>query len=62
MTMKDLAVNMEELKKKMKELHTPIPQEMVQWKEGVADMWPQLVGDNKELADALKETRAILGR
>ncbi len=62
MTMKDLAVNMEELKKKMKGLYTPTPQEMAQWKEGVADMWPQLVGDNKELADALKETRALLGR
>jgi hypothetical protein len=35
---------------------------MAQWREGVADMWPELVGSNKELADALKETRAILGR
>ena len=62
MTMKDLAVAMEQLKKVMKGLHTPTPQEMAQWREGVADMWPELVGSNKELADALKETRAILGR
>jgi len=62
MTMRDLAVNMEELKKKMKGLYMPTPEETAQWKEGVADMWPQLVGDNKELADTLEETRAILGR
>jgi C4-dicarboxylate-binding protein DctP len=62
MTMKDLTVAMEQLKKVMKGLHTPTPQEMAQWKEGVSDMWPDLVGNNKELADALKETRAILGR
>jgi len=62
LTMKDLAVAMEQLKKVMKGLHTPTPQEMAQWKEGVSDMWPELVGNNKELADALKETRAILGR
>ena len=62
MTMKDLAVAMEQLKKVMKDLHTPTPQEMAQWKEGVSDMWPELVGTNKELADVLKETRALLGR
>jgi len=62
MTMQDLAVAREQLKKVMKGLHTPTPQEMAQWKEGMTEMWPQLVGDNKELADALKETRAILGR
>ena len=62
MTMKELAVNMEELKKRMKGLYTPTPQEMARWREGVADMWPELVGNNKELADALTETRALLGR
>jgi hypothetical protein len=62
MTMQDLTVAMEQLKKVMKGLYTPTPQEMAQWKEGITEMWPQLVGDNKELADALKETRAILGR
>ena len=62
LTMKDLAVAMEQLKKVMKGLHTPTPQEMAQWKEGVSDMWPELVGTNKELADVLKETRALLGR
>jgi len=44
----------------MKELHTPTPQDMAQWREGVADMWPELVGTNQELADTLKETRASL--
>jgi TRAP-type C4-dicarboxylate transport system substrate-binding protein len=60
LTMKDLAAAMEQLKKVMKELHTPTPQDMAQWREGVADMWPELVGTNQELADTLKETRASL--
>ena len=62
MTMQDLAVAREKLKTLMKGLYTPTPQEMAQWKEGITEMWPQLVGDNKELAQALKDTRAILGR
>ena len=62
MTMEALAVAMEQLKKVMKGLYKPTPQEMAQWKEGIMEMWPQLVGDNKELAQALKDTRAILGR
>ena len=60
--MKDLAVAMEQLKKVMKGLYTPTSQEMTQGKEGAADMWPELVGTNKELGDALKETRTLLGR
>ena len=39
-----------------------VMEEMAQWREGIADMWPELVGNNKELTDALKETRALLGR
>ena len=62
LTMKELATSMAELKTKMKGLYTPNAQEMAQWKEGTEEMWPQLVGNNKELIDALKETRAILGR
>jgi C4-dicarboxylate-binding protein DctP len=61
-TMKALAESMADLKIKMKGLYTPNAQEMAQWKDGVEEMWPQLVGNNKELADALKETRTILGR
>jgi len=62
MTMEALAVAMEQLKKVMKGLYTTTPQEMAQWREGITELWPQLVGDNKELADALKATRAILGK
>ncbi len=62
LTMKELSVAMADLKTKMKGLYTPNAQEAAQWREGVADMWPQLVGNNKELAEALKETRALLGR
>jgi C4-dicarboxylate-binding protein DctP len=62
MTMKDLAIAMADLKTKMKGLHTPNAQEMAQWKQGMEEMWPQLVGNNKELAESLKETRAVLGR
>lgn len=62
LTMKELAVHMGELKKKMKGLYTPNAQELAQWKDGMKEMWPQLVGNNKELGEALKETRAILGR
>jgi TRAP-type C4-dicarboxylate transport system substrate-binding protein len=62
MTMEALVGAMAELKKVMKGLFTPTPQEMAQWREGVTEMWPELVGNNKELADALKETRAILGK
>jgi TRAP-type C4-dicarboxylate transport system substrate-binding protein len=61
-TMEALKVAMADLKTKMKGLHTPNAQELALWKEGVEEMWPELVGSNKELADALKETRAILGR
>lgn len=61
-TMDALKINLADLKTKMKGLYTPNAQELALWKEGVEEMWPQLVGDNKELADALKETRAILGR
>jgi hypothetical protein len=60
--MKELAENMADLKIKMKGLYTPNAQELAQWKAGMEEMWPQLVGNNQELADALKETRAILGR
>jgi TRAP-type transport system periplasmic protein len=62
LTLKDLSAAMTELKAKMKGLYTPTAAESAQWKEGVADMWPQLVGTNKELADALKETRGLLGK
>jgi C4-dicarboxylate-binding protein DctP len=62
LTMKELAVAMAELKTKMKGLYSPNAQELAQWKDGVEEMWPQLIGNNKELADALKETRTILGR
>ena len=61
-TMEALKVAMADLKTKMKGLYTPNAQELALWKEGVEEMWPELVGNNKELADALKETRAILGR
>jgi len=61
-TMEALKVAMADLKTKMKGLYTPNAQELALWKEGVEEMWPELVGSNKELADALKETRAILGR
>ena len=60
--MEALKVAMADLKTKMKGLHTPNAQELALWKEGMEEMWPELVGNNKELADALKETRAILGR
>jgi TRAP-type C4-dicarboxylate transport system substrate-binding protein len=62
LTMKELAENMADLKTKMKGLYTPTAQELAQWKDGMQEMWPQLVGNNQELAEALKETRAILGR
>jgi TRAP-type C4-dicarboxylate transport system substrate-binding protein len=62
MTMKELAGAMADLKTKMKGLYTPNAQELAQWKAGMEEMWPQLVGNNQELADALKETRALLGR
>ncbi|MBI5440327.1 MAG: TRAP transporter substrate-binding protein DctP [Deltaproteobacteria bacterium] len=61
LTMKELATHMTELKTKMKGLHTPTAQEMAQWKQGITELWPTLVGDNKDLASALQETRAILG-
>ena len=61
-TMEALKVAMADLKTKMKGLYTPNAQELALWKEGVEEMWPELVGNNKELAEALKETRAILGR
>jgi len=62
MTMKELAIAMADLKTKMKGLYTPNAQELALWKDGMKEMWPQLVGNNKELEEALKETRAILGR
>ncbi|HEX2964942.1 MAG TPA: TRAP transporter substrate-binding protein [Syntrophorhabdaceae bacterium] len=62
LTFDQVAKDREVLKEKMKGLHTPTAQEMALWKEGVADMWPQLVGNNKELAETLKEARALLGR
>jgi TRAP-type C4-dicarboxylate transport system substrate-binding protein len=62
MTMTELAGHMTELKTKMKGLYTPNAQELAQWKDGMKEMWPELVGNNQELAEALKETRAILGR
>ena len=58
--MKELAVHMTELKTKMKGLYTPNAQEMALWKAGMEEMWLQLAGNNQELAQALKETRAIL--
>jgi len=61
-TMDALKESMADLKTKMKGLYTPNAQELAQWKDGMEEMWPQLVGNNKELTDALKETRAILGR
>jgi C4-dicarboxylate-binding protein DctP len=61
-TMDALKIALADLKTKMKGLYTPNAQELALWKEGVEEMWPELVGNNKELADALKETRAILGR
>jgi TRAP-type C4-dicarboxylate transport system substrate-binding protein len=62
MTMKELAENMADLKTKMKGLYKPTAQELSQWKAGMEEMWPQLASSNKELEEALKETRAILKR
>jgi C4-dicarboxylate-binding protein DctP len=62
LTMKELAINMADLKTKMKGLYTPNAKELALWKAGMQEMWPQLVGNNKELEEALKETRAILKR
>ena len=39
-----------------------MPRNWLMWKDGMKEMWPELVGNNQELADALKETRSILGR
>jgi TRAP-type C4-dicarboxylate transport system substrate-binding protein len=62
LTMKELAGHMADLKAKMKGLYTPNAQELALWKAGMQEMWPELAAKNQELADALKETRAILGR
>ncbi len=62
LTMAELKTAMADLKTKMKGLYTPNAKELAMWKDGMKEMWPQLVGNNKELEEALKETRAILGR
>jgi C4-dicarboxylate-binding protein DctP len=60
MTMDALAEAMIKLKANMKGIYTPTAKELAVWKEGVAELWAEQVKGNKDLEDALKETRAIL--
>jgi C4-dicarboxylate-binding protein DctP len=60
LTMDDNAKKLETLKPQMKELYKPTAKEFAQWKQGVEELWNELVKGNADLEQALKDTRALL--
>jgi TRAP-type C4-dicarboxylate transport system substrate-binding protein len=59
--MKTLVQNLEEVKGKAT-FYRPTAQELALWKQGVTELWPEMVKDNKELADTLAEVKKLIGR
>jgi TRAP-type C4-dicarboxylate transport system substrate-binding protein len=59
--LKTLAVHLDEIKGKAT-LYRPTAQEAALWKQGIPELWPDMVKNNKDLADALNDVKALLGR
>jgi C4-dicarboxylate-binding protein DctP len=59
--LKTLAVHLQEIKGKAT-LYRPTAEEALLWKQGIQELWPEMLKNNKEVADVLNEVRSLLGR